>query len=345
MKHLLAAVLIAFAVIAQPAAAQTSTERQQVQQVQAMLADLGRWNQEYMAALSAGSQPLTEIQNYLNILERFSAGELRQAQARREIEAWRTQSLALVQQSRVAAEALRPPPSLAILGPDGVTLERALHSARDSAPSLVAEFERIVNACADLGLEALSDASKGLEARQRTLLNAQRQLVRVDLNRVNITTASVSPTHPTHHLSVATEHYYAQMLVVAEHGLEAIEGRGDRAALVASMRGSARDMRASLDRSTALTEQMRAQLRSQLGGPAVEIARAGLLVFETYPATIQAYAQLAENVDRAATAIERGEDVLVVWGDQEEWDMPYLNEIARLDQVRAQLLADNAGTL
>jgi len=345
MRRSIAAVLMAALSFAQPAAAQTSSERQAVAEVQILLADVGRWSQEYLAVINQAVQPLSDIQSFVDILDRFTDGDIRASQARSEIEAWRSQSLSVIALARVAAERLRPPPSLSILGPEGADMDRALQAARDNALPIVHEFESVVNACAELGLEAIRDTSKGFEARQRALLRAQMQLVRVDLGRIDLSVAAVAPTHPTHHVARATQHYYAALLAVPDYALQELDGGGDRDALVASLRQSAEHMRASLAEATSTSEQIRERLRAQLGGPAVEVARTGLRVFETYPASIRAYSGLADNIDRVATAIERGDDVLMVWGDQEEWDMPFLNEIDRLDRVRADLLANNAGAL
>lgn len=337
--------IVAVLALAQPAAAQHSSQESAVAAVQSVMADVGRWSLAYQNAIGLASRPLTEIATFVAIMDRYSAGAIEAEDAAAEIGVWRAQALDSIQAARAAAEALPPPPSLAGLGPDGAALDTALHAARDNATPMIQEMERVVNALAELSLASLGDPSKASETRMRALLRAQVQLLRVDLNRVTITVASIAPTHPTHWVMQALQSYYRAMLAVPQYALQESDTAADRAALVGSMRREAQEMHRVLDRASARAELMREQMRMQLGGAGVEIVRTTIQMFDTFPPTVAAYRGLAQNIVRAAAAIEQGEDMLWVWGDQEEWDVPYLEEIDRLDRARAELLANNAGTL
>lgn len=343
MKRLLAALLLVWAPFAQPAAALPQDPT--VAAMQADLQDIGRWSLEHQAAMRTAVQPLIEIESFVAILDRFESRELSANGAVRAVEAWRTQALQAIQRGRAAAEALRPPPSLSRYGPSGAALETALNAARDNTVPTIHELERVINACADVALAAIREPGKGFDARQRALLQAQMQLVRVDLNRLRLTGAAIASTHPTSALLTAMQHYYASLLVVPEYAISAMDGGGDRVALVTSLRQTARDMRATLARATALSQQMREQLPVQLSGQAPDLLRVGLQMVDTFPTTIRAFNGLADNVDRLAMSIENGEDVLDAWSASEDWDAPYLAEIDRLDRVRAQMLADMNGAL
>jgi hypothetical protein len=124
--------------------------------------------------------------------------------------------------------------------------------------------------------------------------------------------------------------------------LEERDGAKDRSPLIAALRQSASSMRAELVRARTLTEQLARQARDTQGGPGGEISRIMLRMLETFPPSIAAYEGLAEGIDEAADALADGQSINDVWGDQEESDRPFLAEISRLEEVRAQLLATNA---
>jgi hypothetical protein len=343
MKRFFAALCAAILSLTQPASALPQDPA--VETAQSVVAEIGRWSLEQQNVLQLASQPLAEINVFVEILDRFSRRQLGAREAAAELEAWRARALQAVAQARAAAVALRAPPSLSVYGPQGAALESSLHAARDGLLPTIHEFERVVNACADLGLAAIRDPEKSYEAQRRALLQAQVQLVRVDSNRLRLTAAGVSPTHPTHAVFSAMQNYYVALLVVPEYALAAMDGGGDRAATIAAMRQSAQAMRADLARVTELCQQLRVQLPAQLGGQAPDMLRAVMQMLDSYADSVRAFNGLASNIDRAATALETGGDVLDVWGDQEEWDAPYLDEIDRLDRHRAQIAANMNGAL
>jgi monofunctional glycosyltransferase len=172
--------MVAVLLLAQPAAAQHSSQESAVAAVQSVMADVGRWSLAYQNAIALASRPLTEIATFVAIMDRYGEGAIDSADAAAEIGVWRAQALGSIQAARAAAEALPPPPSLAGLGPDGAALDTALHAARDNAVPMIQEMERVVNALAELSLASLGDPSKVSETRMRALLRAQVQLLRVD---------------------------------------------------------------------------------------------------------------------------------------------------------------------
>src|SRR5690349_7011259 len=118
MKRLLAAVLLAALSLVQPAHAQPSNPS--VAQVQAALADMGNWSLEHQAVMQLAARPLMEMDAFTAILDQFAEGDLNERAAVRELEGWRGHARESIAQARNAANALRPPPSLALYGPTGV---------------------------------------------------------------------------------------------------------------------------------------------------------------------------------------------------------------------------------
>jgi hypothetical protein len=344
MKRVLAAILLGLFAFAAPAAAQ-STPAPTVASVQALLADAGRWTQEFQAIMTRMNEPLTNMQPYLNALDGFTAGEVSAEDAHAAIDAWRAQGLQTLAEARVSAGALRPPPSFSSLGPEGLALEGALIGARDNLLPTLLEIERVVNAAADMGVAALRDPTKGYDARQRAWYRASAQLVRVDRTRINLAYAGLPQGHPNRFLMAATLHYYDALTAVPDYALQELDGGGDRVALVRSLRENARAMRVELNRSSVATQQTLERARASQAGEAVVLLRVMIQTLETYPDSIRAYHGLAGGIDRLADSIESGGDISDAWGNQEESDLPHLTEIDRLERMRAAMIANNGGTL
>ena len=344
MLRFVFSLFVAAAALAQPALAQRSEPS--AAQYQTLLADVGAWSLQQQRVMDLVIAPLADSARFVEILEAFSSGKAQAEETARALETWRAQGMTTFAQARAAAEALPAPPSLELMGAQGAPLTRIMNAARDGLLPSIHEAERVLNALVDLGLTSLSDPGKVYEVRQRAVLEAQIQMVRVDLARIELNAASLPDDHPNHALMVATEHYYASVLATPLYVLQAMEGGGDRAALIASMRRSAQSMRQELARADALTQRVVADLRARPNfGEGAGLVRAVLAAAETYPDSIRAYNGLADGIDVAAASLERGADALDVWADQEESDMPHLTEIARLEALRATLIANNRGTL
>jgi hypothetical protein len=334
MKRLFAACALALSMIATPVSAQQ-------QDVQVLLAEAAIWSRDFGAVMTQAAEPLAGIDAFVQIMDRFGAGEIDAQRAAADVEAWRADSLAKVAHARAAAEALRAPPTFAHLGPDGVRLDAAFRANRDSAVPLVHEFERVVNAVADLGVAAVRDPTKLLDVRHRALLNATIQLLRVDLGRIDAAAASVSEQHPHQAVSVATQHYYNGLIHMLTYALESLDGAGDRGGAIGTLRGEGVAMRRELDRASRLAASMQETLPAQLAGAPPELIEAALAAFRTYPDTIRAFSGLADGLDAAAASLQSGANPLDVWADQEARDRPYLDELDRLDAVRQELIANN----
>jgi hypothetical protein len=344
MKRLLIAFALAAATLGGPALAQP--REPSAADYQAVLADVGAWSLQEQAAMDRAIAPLLNANRFVEILENFTAGRARADEASSALEAWRTEGLAALAEARAAAEALPPPPSLALMGSQAASLSRVLNGARDSLLPTIHEIDRVLNTLTDLGLASLSDPGKLYQVRRRALLEAQIQLVRVDLARIELNAASLGNDHPNQALMVATQHYYATLLAVPTHALAEMDGGGNRTELVSSLRQSAARMRVELDRADALAQRTVTELRAMLQlGEGAELVRTVLAAAETYPSSVRAYHGLADGIDVAAASIERGADTLDVWADQEESDMAHLEEIARLERVRVTLIANSRGTL
>lgn len=338
IKRLLAALFFAFVAAT---SASTPARAQPAAEMQAILADLGVWMQEYQAIMTVANEPYVAMGSYLSALEQFAEGRSSASSTRRSIEEWRRNALASLSRANSAAERLRAPPSLAAYGADGVALDTIMVSIRqDLTPTLV-ETERSVHAVAELGLAALNDRAKGYEARAAALYQGSIRLTAVERRRIDVAAASLPANHPNQALMVATQHYYDTLAAVPTYALQEQAGGGDRAALIESLRASARGMRTALERARGLTTQLTARSRSVQGGPGVEVARVMVRMLETFPQSIAAYEGLAVGVEEAADALAEGQEVNDVWADQEDNDRPYLEEIARLEAVRAELLATN----
>jgi hypothetical protein len=336
MKPALFAVFFTALTCMQPAAAQETSPAQ----AQTVLAEVGAWTVEYQDVLMGIGQPLQGIDTFVQILDDFTNGQTEADDAAAQLEAWRGQGLETLAASRAAAAAVRAPPSLSPLGVQGEALERALRIGRDNLLPTIQEMERVLNAGTELGLAALLDPAKGYEARERAMYAASMQLVRVDRLRVDAHAAALPRNHPNHALVTATGHYYDTLIAVPTLALQELDGGGDRRALIASLRQSARSMRDELRRANTETEAMVARARMALVGEYSHIARTLLEAAETYPGSIRAYQGLADGVEQAANALEQGRDVVEVWADQETSDVPHLAEIERLERLRAEQMAN-----
>jgi hypothetical protein len=335
MRRLLAACAIAVSLVATPVSAQQ-------QDSQVLLAEAAIWSRDFSAIMQQAAEPLVGIDTFVQqIMDRFEAGRIDAERAAAEVEAWRVDSLAKVARARAAAESLRAPPSSAHLGPDGVRLDTAFAASRDSAAPLVHEFERVIIALADFGVSAVRDPSKAQDARQRAVLNAAMQLLRVDLNRIDAAAASLSTEHPHQAVQVATQHYYNASIAMITYALAALDDGGDRTAVIATLRSESSAMRRELDRARILAARTIETLPAQLAGAPPEFVEAAMQAFRTYPDTIRAFSGLADGVDVAAASLQRGAHPLDVWADQEVSDRPYLDELERLDAVRQEIMANN----
>lgn len=336
IKRVLAAIAFAFVAMSPVAArAQTAAE------MQSMLADIGVWMQEYQAVMADANAPFLEIDTYYSALDGFADGSMSARRAQRQIEGWNESAIAAMDRARAGAAALRQPPRLAAYGPEGVALQRILDATRDNLLPTVTEMERVVEASVSLGLGALDDRAKGLEARERAFYGATIQLTRVDRTRIDLSAAMLASDNPNSALLAATQHYYDSLVSIPSHALEVMDGGGNREALIASLREDARSMREELARGRRVYEQSRARARELMGGPAVEIGRLLLRMLDTFPASFAAYDGLASGIETSVVSLENGGDVREVWANSEGNDRPYLDQIDRLERERAAILAEN----
>lgn len=336
IKRVLAALALAvMAMSPAPAHAQTPAE------MQASLADIGTWMQEYQAVMAFANEPFMTMEPFYAALDGFADGSMSARRARRAIEQWNERAIASMDQARAGARALRAPPHLSGYGPDGAALEAVLVATRDNLGPTLDEMERVIETSVALGLGSLDDRAKGIEARERAFFNASIQLTMVDRGRIDISAAMIPSDNPNHALMVATQHYYDSVIIMPRYALEALDGGGDRQALIASLRQSARSLRAELARGRVLVEQIQIQAREMQAGPGVELGRLLLRMVATFPQSFAAYEGLAVGIDDAVVALENGADVRDVWAQQEMNDRPHLDEIDRIERVRAAMLAEN----
>lgn len=336
IRRVLAALAFAFVAMA-PVSAHAQTQAQ----LQAMLADIGVWMQEYQAVMAEANAPFIEIQTYYAALEGFGEGRVSARNARREIENWNERAMASMDRARAGAASLRQPPRLAAYGPEGLALQRILDATRDNLLPMVTEMERVVEASVSLGLGALDDRAKGLEARERAFYGATVQLTLVDRARIDLSAAMLSSDNPNSALLGATQHYYDSLVSMPRHALEVMDGGGDRAALIASLREDARSMRVELARGRRVYAESQAQARELLAGPSIDIGRLMIRMLDTFPPSFAAYEGLAAGIESSVVALESGGDVRDVWAVSEESDRRYLDEIDRLERERAAILAEN----
>lgn len=336
IRRLLTAIVFAFVAMAPASARAQSTA-----ELQSMLADIGQWMQEYQAVMADANAPFLEIETYYTALDGFADGSLSARRARREIEGWNERAIASMDRARAGAAVLRQPPRLAGHGPEGLALQRILDATRDNLLPTVTEMERVVETVVSLGLGALDDRAKGFEARERAFYSASIQLTLVDRSRIDLSAAMLSRDNPNSALLGATQHYYDFLVAMPRHALEAMDGGGNRAALIASLREYARSMRQELARGRRVYEQTQARARELMGGPTVEIGRLMNRMLDTFPPSFAAYEGLASDIDVAVVSLENGREVRDVWAESEINDRPFLDEIDRLEHVRAAILAEN----
>lgn len=336
IRRLLTAIVFAFVAMAPASARAQSTA-----ELQSMLADIGQWMQEYQAVMADANAPFLEIETYYTALDGFADGSLSARRARREIEGWNERAIASMDRARAGAAVLRQPPRLAGHGPEGLALQRILDATRDNLLPTVTEMERVVETVVSLGLGALDDRAKGFEARERAFYSASIQLTLVDRSRIDLSAAMLSRDNPNSALLGATQHYYDFLVAMPRHALEAMDGGGNRAALIASLREYARSMRQELAQGRRVYEQTQARARELMGGPTVEIGRLMNRMLDTFPPSFAAYGGLASDIDVAVVSLENGREVRDVWAESEINDRPFLDEIDRLEHVRAAILAEN----
>lgn len=336
IKRVLAALALAvLAMSPAPARAQTPAE------VQASLADIGTWMQDYQAVMAYANEPFLTMESFYAALDGFADGSMSARRARRAIEQWNERAIASMDRARASANALREPPHLSLYGPDGAALEAVLVATRNGLGPTLDEMERVIETSVSLGLGSLDDRAKGIEARERAFYNASIQLTQVDRARIDISAAMIPADNPNQALMVATQHYYDSVIIMPRFALETLDGGGDRRALIESLRRSARALRSELARGRILVEQIQMQAREMQAGPGVELGRLMLRMVGTFPESFAAYEGLAVGIDDAVRALELGADVRDVWAQQEASDRPHLDEIDRLERVRAAMLAEN----
>lgn len=310
-----------------------------IAQIEHVIAEIGAWTLDYGALLTEASSVMDEVEGYTGILDRFANGDLRARRAREEMQAWRTNAIARAQALRARAVALRAPPSLALLGPEGGVLENAFAIARNDLPALVDEMIVSLDAFAAVGEEAITNPNTAASARHRAVYQSSIQLIRIDSRRISATAAALANDHPNRHVMEATIAYYAGLTAFPAHELGVIEGaEANPAAVAATLRQSGRDMRASLAQASLHADRMAQHLRSMPAPPEAQQMRQVIIrMADTFPATVRVYGRLADTIDNAALFLEQGGTVADAWARQEEAALPVFDQIAQLENERAQL--------
>lgn len=312
-----------------------------VAEVEAALGEVGAWTLEYNAILAECAAVLNEIDAYIAIFERVVNREIREREALRQLEAWRANVVARAEALRASAVALRAPPSLAVMGELGARFDVALAAARADLPSFVDQMAAALEAHAALGAEAIRSPTKISEARQRAVFSSSLQLIRIDARRLAANLAAVPDGHPQAALLNAMLAYYAGFEAFPTHELRLLDSVTiDPMSVAVALRRAAQDMRGHLTEATARTERAERELRSlNLPPEARQLRQAAAQVLQSYPETVRAYGQLADTLDSAAGQIEAGTTVDEAWASHEQASLPILDEIARLDDQRTQLVA------
>jgi len=336
MKRLIAALALALAAFA--AAPQAASQEPSVAAQQALLSDFGAWTLEYNAILNDAVATVDAIDEFVAVMDGFSAGEINRRAALARIDERQQASRERVSAARQAAAQLRRPPAFSALGAGGEALALATAAARDGLDPLLVQLGRMIDASAELGRSAIRDPSKNLEARERAAYESAVQLVRIDLVRLNLTLAALPPDNPNAPLVHAMRRYSEAVIIIPAAQLDALEGRPtERAAMATALREAARDIRANAARCEQLAAQVREQAR--WGGPREyePLARIMVQMLDTYPPTIVAYRGLADAVDAAADSLSAGDDPLDAWDQLDRLSRPHFDEISRLENARARL--------
>lgn len=341
MRDFWAAMALAACAIWAPLASAQQQGEPSVQALEATLADVGQWTLEYSAVLGDAGAVMEEMDAYIAILDRFSAGETGAGAALAQLSAWRSNAIGRIDAVKANANNLREPPSLAFLGPSAVGLDRALATARRDIAPLLDEIASMLDEVAAMGAEAIRDPEKGLEARQRAVYGSAIQMVRIDLRRIDANLAALTGDHPNHPIMRATQLYYAALMLVPQHEIDVMNGIAPAPTRVASaLRLAGQDMRTQTAQSATLAQRLIDGLRARPLPPGGEnIVSMIRDMMATFPDTVRAYNGVADSLDRAAAHIEAGGEVAGASEVHDTAVLPYLQEIERLERVRANLAA------
>lgn len=340
MMRFVSALVLGLALAASPPAAAQQQEPS-VASVRATLSDMAAWMLEYSTVLDRGGELMENLDEFVAILEQFDAGEINERTALARLDRWRVNNRTELEAVRALERGLRRPPSIADFGPSAAPLEFALHTARENLPPVLEEIGAVLEASASMGIEALRGGpGKSLEVRQRAFYQSSLQLVRIDLRRVEVQGAALDQDHPNRPLMFATQRFYAALMAMPTHELARLDGANpDRAALAVALREAARDIRSNTAQTSALASRMRETMRWSQSEELEPLTQMIVRLMETFPDSVIAYNGLATGVDAAAACVERGDDTLDCWSVMDEQTRAPLEEIGRLERVRAEVIA------
>ncbi len=341
MRGFWAAMALGACVIWPPLASAQQRSEPSVAAVEATLADVGQWTLEYNAVLGDAGAVLDEIDPFVDILDRFSAGEINSTPALRRIDEWRRNAADRISAVRTSVADLREPPSLAWLGSSAAGLDGAMATARRDLPPLLNEIANMLDEVAAMGADAIRNPEKGIEARERAVYGSVIQLIRIDLRRIDANIAALPTDHPNRPIMRATQIYYSALMLIPQHEIDVMDGLEPGPVRVAAgLRLAAQDMRAQTAQSAPLAQRMLEGLRARPALPGSENI-IGMIndMMATFPDTVRAYNGLADSLDRAAVHIEAGGAVADASEVHDAAALPYLQEIERLERVRANLAA------
>jgi hypothetical protein len=309
--------------------------------MEGVLGAMGVWAAEYSAHLTAAGELMDEVDGFTAILDQVSAGNLRTRAALDRLEAWRANAVARGQTIRAQAAALRAPPSLALMGPQGTAMEGALAVARSDLVPLIDEMIASLESLAAFGAEAIRSPTKAMDTRLRAVYTSAVQMVRIDERRIRATGLAMPADHPNRSLMEATLSYYTAVVAMPSHELRVLDGaQADHDGLVATLRQSAQEMRTSLAQADGHTQTVISRMRDAPRHPDTEnLRRIVLEMSETFPATIALYRQLAGTLDGAANSISGGEAVVEAWAGQETQSIPIFEQAAAYENRRIELAA------
>ncbi|ANP45545.1 hypothetical protein ATE48_06245 [Candidatus Viadribacter manganicus] len=325
-----------------PAAQAPAPGEPSIAEVRQMLGEMGAWSLEYSGILGEAGRLMDQVEGYTAILDAVGAGSIRKRQAIEQMESWRRTSIARAQAVRERAVALRPPPSLAAMGPDGVDLEAALVLARNDLPLVLDEIITSLDAFAAYGLDAINNRERAVGARLRAIYTSHLQLISIDSRRIRAASRAVATDHPNRFVMEATIEYYRGLAAFGEYGIRALEAPETDTMIVAqTLRDAAVQMRTKLARTETEAQRTLREQRDMRYPPGAEtLQRTIIEMTETYPETVRLYRELADTLDTAAAAIEAGGVVSEAWSAQEDIAIPLLERIALVEEQRAQIGAE-----
>ena len=341
MMRFLSALVMGVALALQPASAQT--QEPSVAAVQSVLQDMAHWMLEYGEVLEQGGQLMDNLDEFVLILEQFDAGDLTERAALTRLERWRRENRTELEAVRAAERRLRRPPSIALFGAESAPLEFAMNTARDNLLPVIDEIGSVLETSASMGVEALRNGTgKTLEVRQRAFYQSSIQLVRIDLRRVEIQGAALEPNHPNRPLMLATQSFYAALMAMPTYEIAVLdEANPSRSDLARSLRQYAREIRTRSAESGESALQMREMMRWGQTNELAPMMQMIIRMMDTFPDTVRAYNGLADGVDAAAVCVEGSRDTLDCWGIMDERTRGALEEIGRLERIRAEIVAAN----